>query len=624
VARKKKKHPKSPKSSKSEPSAKPSRLLGKLPFVLLFVLVALAYLNADHEEFIFDSRLPLVDNPEATNPVNLIKSFFWQSPYNPDAPLSFLTFALNHTFNIAIGLDGFDITTFLIFNVLIHGLNACLVYLLIRSIFRYLEPDREPAFFIPLVLAILFAVHPIAASSVAYIIQRRGTLAATFYLSAIMAYLRVRFYPFLQSSNKDRNINHWIMTAWPLKRILLALLVPVLYWFSFKSKNLGLTLPFAILAIEFCIRAPDRQALKRYLALLIPFAVLCTAGMFGFLWMRGMFDPKTMTITYFGPKTSWGPWVHFLTESRVFVHYWKLLFLPLPIWSTIDHSFDLSTHLLEHGAIVAIVFHVLLLILAITAAVRGYTFAAIGIFWFYVTLIPYIMLPQRELFVEYKTYLPSIGAAMILAEGLRRIRGRIPLKTQALSIAALALVLLMTTIYRNHIYQSNMSAWSDAVKKSPNHARPRVNLGNAYLRQQKLSQAMNCYQEALKIDPNHPEANNQLGNLLVYKRQYDLAIDHFQRAIEARPNYTHPYKNMAIALANKGQLDEARQQLYKLLEIDPQFPEARRLIGDFYRDEGRLKEAVQEYDKELRKYPNDKVTQKSKDAVLLKLKRGNR
>ncbi|UCD28937.1 MAG: hypothetical protein JSV03_00180, partial [Planctomycetota bacterium] len=508
-----------------------------LPFIFLFFIVSTAYLNADHEEFIFDSRLPLIDNPEDTVNVNKIIKLFWEGKLNPDAPFAFLTFALNYKFNTAIGLDGFDITTFLVFNIIIHALNACLLYILVRSFLGYLKPDEEPGIFIPLAAATLFAVHPIAASSVAYIIQRRGSLATMFYLLAILSYLRVRYYPQFQKLRADtaKDKSDKKISPWPWQRIFLVAIIPVLYWFSFRSKNLGVVLPFAILAIEFCLRATNRRALLRYLAVLIPGGMVCVIGMFFFLWIRGLFDPATMTVHHFGPETPWGPWYHFLTEARVFFHYWKLLLLPLPMWSCIDHGFELSTHLLHHGSIIAIGLHAILFVLAIVAALRGYTLGAIGFFWFYVALIPYAALPQIELFVEYKTYLPSIGVALILAEVLCRIRHRISINKQASVVAIVATLLLITTVYRNHIYRDRFHAWGDAVKKSPNHARPHVNFGNALVRKgeselqkgkkaeadKHFKEAKGHYERAIEIRPGYPEAHIHYGNMLVLEGKYD-------------------------------------------------------------------------------------------------------
>jgi len=182
--------------------------------VFLLLLSGVTYLNAGHDEFMFDSANDYIRLVKQTDgPIHVVGLYF-QGKLNPDAPLTFVTFAWNYYFNRAIGLDGFDITTYLIVNVLIHGINACLVLVLLRRLGSYFTGDDNVPWWLAAVLAILFVVHPLQASSVAYVIQRRGALATTFYLLAVLDYLYVRRRP-------DRTPH------WPAKRILLTALLPV-------------------------------------------------------------------------------------------------------------------------------------------------------------------------------------------------------------------------------------------------------------------------------------------------------------------------------------------------------------------------------------------------------------
>lgn len=395
-----------------------------LPPLFLLLITCIAYSNANHDELLFDSLLLKSDDtPE------MVRSI-WQAPLRPGQHISYLTFQLNQAFNKAIGLPLFHVTSFLVVNVLLHALNACLVFYLLRATLREARARRiEPAevgpreIWIPLAVSTLFAIHPLQASSIVYIFQRRGMLAVTFLLLAVLAYLRVRSRPVGEGRS-----------AWPWRRVVPAAAIPVCYWLSFKSKELGLILPFFLMVIELCLLAPDKRALKRALRWVIPALGLTVVSLIFFLWSRQLFDPTRLRLLPWGPRNMWGPWTQFLTESRVAVHYWKLLLLPLPRWCCIDHEFATSSHLTEHYAFVAIAFHAVLLGLAAVAAWKRYTLVAIGIFWFYIALMPFAVVPQVELLVEYETYLPSIGLALILTEGLIRLRGRIPTQWQVAAV----------------------------------------------------------------------------------------------------------------------------------------------------------------------------------------------
>jgi protein O-mannosyl-transferase len=543
------------------------------PILLLWILAAACYLNADHEEFLFDSALGHIDNP-GTRDLSQALGSLRRSPLAPGEQLSSLTFALNHALNTIVGLKGFDITTFLAVNVLIHAINASLVYLLIRSLLRQIEPRRPPATWIAFVPAAWFVVHPMAAGSIAYIIQRRGALATTFYLLAVLAHLRARrprsappgdASTIRTSSSATRE--RWTRTAF-------AGLCLACYWLSFKSKELGLTLPFTILCIELCLRAGNRSMLKRSLAILITGLVLSAAGAFFYLWSKGLFDAHHLRILPYSTGKLWAPWVHFLTESRAFVHYWKLLILPLPRWSCIDHDLSLSHTLLEHGAVFAVAFHGVLLTLAVWAALRGRTLAAIGVFWFYVALIPYVLLPQTELLVEYKTYLPSVGVAMILAEGLRLIGHRPRMAVQVPAGIAVLATLMITTICRNVIYQNALNLWSDAAAKSPGKPRVWVGVGLALANRGDFDRAIANYQRALQIDPADVQAIYNLGDALYHKGDIPAAVDQYQRAVALKADFSLAHCALGNALLRLGQTEKARHHYAEAIRYEPDYADA--------------------------------------------------
>lgn len=563
------------------------------PLLLLCLLAGFCYLNADHEEFLFDSALGHIDNWQNQDLGQAIRHF-GRGFLLPGQQLSSLTFALNAALNRALGLADFDIITFLAVNVLIHAANACLVYALIRALLRQIEPGRRPGAWVALAPAMWFAVHPIAASSVAYIIQRRGSLATFFYLLAVLAYLGVRR-PVRTGPSSPVAAPPAASPASRWRRPLLIAWCVVAYCLSFKSKELGLTLPFAILGIEFCIQACDRNSLRRFLVLLVPGLAVCVGGMFAFLWYRGLFDPGSLTLRPQAEGELWGPWVHFLTESRAFVHYWKLLLLPLPQWSCIDHPFALSNNLWEHGAFLAILFHGVLLALAVAAARRGLVLAGAGVLWFYAALAPYVLLPQTELFVEYKTYLPSVGAALILAEGLRAIRRRAPMAIQLPIGLAIIAAMGLTTISRNWIYQNNLNLWTDAVAKSPDNPRAWTGLAMALADRGDFDKAISNLHTALELDPTRVEAIYNLGDVFRRKGDIPAAIRQYEQAVSLKEDFSLGHCALGNALLSIGQVERAKHHYNQAIEHQPDFADAHFNLGNILANEANTAGAAEHY-----------------------------
>src|SRR4029077_1868902 len=81
----------------------------------------------------------------------------------------------SYTFNWLYG--GFSLL-----NIAFHAMNAAFLFLVGERLFR----DRRAA----LIAALLFALHPAATEAVTYISGRSSSMMATFYLGAMLMYLR--------------------------------------------------------------------------------------------------------------------------------------------------------------------------------------------------------------------------------------------------------------------------------------------------------------------------------------------------------------------------------------------------------------------------------------------------
>ncbi len=546
-----------------------------LPFCILIGLSGLAYSNAGHKEFFFDSAGESIANARNAEGFGAALRSYIRREWNPDSAISYLTFPLNVSINRALGLEPFEVTGFLVFNVVVHAINACLVYLLIRALLRAGKvggnatasgPAEPFAGWIALACAALFAVHPVCTSSVVYIIQRRGMMATMFYILAMLSWLKARA--------SARGISSPAVPAWSVRRIFWLGAVVLCGWLSFRSKSIALTLPVAILALEFCLRATDRQALRR-LAIWTVFGLPASIlAMFLVLWRANRLDLANLRILRFDP-VGWGPWAQLLTESRVFLHYWKLLLLPLPGWLCIDHDFTVSHTLIEHGAWLAVLLQVAFIGVAVLAALRGYTLAAFGVFWFYIALMPYALLPEADLLVEYKIYLPGVGMALILAELLRRLQGRVSSRWQLAVLAAVAAAFLTMSLSRNRVFQSPLALWTDAVAKSPHKARSHYNLGNVLADQGRLAEALSEYQTAARLDPHMPMVFNNLGITFLKLQRWNEAAAALQHSIEREPSFAEGYVNLATALGELDRREEALAHYRRAIELRPDMYSAR-------------------------------------------------
>ena len=139
----------------------------------LVALVLVAYQPIWHAGFIWDDDVFLVENPLIRSADGLWK--FWFSTAAPDYfPASSTSLWLEWRLWGTHAL-GYHVT-----NVLLHAASVVLLW-------RVFAVLRLPGAWW---IAALFALHPVNVESVAWITERKNTLALLFYVATLLAYVR--------------------------------------------------------------------------------------------------------------------------------------------------------------------------------------------------------------------------------------------------------------------------------------------------------------------------------------------------------------------------------------------------------------------------------------------------
>ena len=140
---------------------------------VLAAAAVLVYLPAMRGGFIWDDDILVTENPAVKTLNGLFAIWFgnWQGDY---IPLTLTTFWAEWH------LWGMHAAGYHIVNILLHAANAVLLW---RVLARLGVPGSWLA-------ALLFAVHPVCASSVVWIAERKNTLSMLFYLLSLGWFLR--------------------------------------------------------------------------------------------------------------------------------------------------------------------------------------------------------------------------------------------------------------------------------------------------------------------------------------------------------------------------------------------------------------------------------------------------
>jgi protein O-mannosyl-transferase len=544
-----------------------SELFGLTAIILLGILV---YSNSFTCSFHFDDLPRLVDNPGIRN---LSDVNAWWNIY-PTRPVGMFTFALDYHFH------QFDVRYYHLVNLIIHLINACLVWWFTLLIFSSPALQEDPvsrqkkiiAFF----TALLFVSHPLATQSVTYIIQRLTSMAALFYLLSLVLYLKARF------ANRSDTSAWLLFTGSVISAIL-----------SMGTKENAFTLPLAIVLLEVIFLRTKRLSInfKDYRVIL---SVLAFLGLIIFILLTfslSIFNP--IPPTYWGNSYTLTPLNYLFTQFSVILKYIQLLILPLH--QNVDYDFPVSDNFFTIRTILSFLVLLSLFILAILFYKR-YRIISFGIFWFFLMLsVESGIIPIIDVIFEHRTYLPSFGFFLILSWCIYILFWN---KYKFIAVSVFLIIIASNswlTFERNKVWKDEVTLWSDAVSKSPGKARPVYNLGIAHLKSGQMEMAVADFTRLIEINPKLVTAYTNRGDAYFSLGQWDKVIADYSRVIDLDPKSTDTYYNRGIAYGNLGQSEKAIADYTRAIGIDPTNVKAYSNRGVAYGNSGQWDNAIADY-----------------------------
>jgi protein O-mannosyl-transferase len=547
-------------ASKQEPKRIKNYYRISIIFGLLIITGLIIYSNTFHSPFIFDDHSSIVSNEDIKNNLIYIQ-------LNKPRYIGLITFALNYHFN-SLNTFGYHVV-----NMFIHIINATLVFFLTRKIVTLHNDQKREGLRIeiPLIVSLVFLVHPLQTQAVTYIVQRMTSLAALFSITAILLYLEFK-------TAKSRRIMYYIFS-------LLASLL------AYKTKENTATLPLMIAAIELLFFRQQKITKERILYVL-PYILLVLVIPLSFINMHqsyGNLISDLKIASYETTETSRSQ--YFFTELPVVLTYVRLLIAPVD--QSIDYYYPISKSIFEPRTLLAGI--ILFLILAAGILVLNrYPAITFGILWFFIfLLVESSIIPIRDVIYEHRAYLPSIGFIIAVIYGIFLLEDILKIKRMALLISVVLIIILSIMTYlRNESWRSDISIWEDATSKFPQNARAFDNLGVAFMDQGRYADAFEALKKALENDPYISDpwyhiaiCHNKMGSV-------DDAIRANQIALGLTPQYQRASINLASLFMKKGQYESAYVVLRKAQNFDRGHPVVNAMIAQVYCETGNVAKAI--------------------------------
>lgn len=576
--------------------------------LLLILATTITYLPVKDSEFIdLDDDVYVTDNPWIQQGLNL-QSISWAMTSLREGvwnPMTWISFMLDYQL-FGLNPAGYHLT-----NLVLH-LGS--VLLLLGVLYRMTE-----RFWPSLLVAALFALHPLNVESVAWVTERKNVLSTLFWMLSLWAYLEYLRKPVWQ---------HYVGI---MGFLILGLM----------SKQMLVTLPCALLLLdywplrrlgdngkEFRVRLPHLVLEKVPL-----FAAVLGAGLLTLIAAHTDDALPSLERLSLGVRLANAPLSYAL--------YLKKMVWPMDLAVFYPHPGSTLSPLAVALAI--------LVLAGISLGVwwgRKSRYLVVGWLWYLGTLVPAAGLIQvgGQSMADRHTYIPAIGIFIMLIWGVAESAQAMRLRTAWLATASLGLIISMMVLTRqqlghwkdsitlfehtvaategNYLVHNNLGTallergnvdaaienFSRVLEIRPHSDRGLYNMALALRAQGKIEESAHYLARALQSNPSMAEAYNNLGIILITQKRLEDAITLFKEALEIAPRMEQAHSNLGTALISQGRVDEALVHFLKAVELNPYKAKAYNNLGAVMDLQGRSEEALNYYHHALELSPTSVLT----------------
>ncbi|MEW6071196.1 MAG: tetratricopeptide repeat protein [Planctomycetota bacterium] len=479
-------------------------------------------------------------------------------------PLTWLSHMLD------VELFGMDPGSPHLVNAALHIASTALLFLALRAMTREPWPS--------LLVAALFALHPLHVESVAWVSERKDVLSTAFGMGTLLAYAGYARRPGLG--------------RYAAVFVLLAL--------GLLAKSMLVTLPVLLLLLDaWPLRR--KEPIARLVLEKLPLLALSLAISVKTVVSQGAAGAVSTTEVFTVP-------VRILNALSSY-----LLYLGQTVWPAGLACFY------PHPAIVAPESRALLatglagaaVLAGVTAAAllgrRRWPYLLVGWLWYLGTLVPVIGLVQvgEQARADRYTYLPLIGIFLALAGALADLGARRPAVRRGVAAGAgIVLAALTGLTWRQvGVWRDSESLWAHALEVTDRNYHAFDHLGT-HVASRDLPRATKLFEEASAIKPYDTAILVNLGIAYAHGGRTDEAIAKFEAALVRSPNLAGAHFNLGISLVARGDLEAAATHFRAAIRIRPEDVEPFLALGNLHARRGEWERARGCAEDALRMWPN--------------------
>lgn len=486
-------------------------------------------------------------------------------------------------------------------NLLIHAFNAALLFLFLVGTTKRLDAS--------LLVALLFALHPINVESVAWIAERKNLLSTFFFLLALLAYAG-----YVRKPDAKRYAA-----------------VFALFAMSLMAKPMMVTFPFVLLLLDWWPLERRQRGFGKLVVEKIPlFALSLASSVVTVIAQQGGGATRSTLQFPLGTRLENATVAY---GSYLWNTVWPAHLAPMYPYPA--HGIPGWQILVSLAALAAVT--------AVVMRLREKAYLLVGWLWFLGTLVPVIGLVQvgDQAMADRYAYVPLIGIFVMIAFAIA------DLKTGVVPRAVATVLVLGALGWATHrqltYWANNVDLWTHTLAITHDNFIAENNLGGALLLEGKADDAHQHFLAASQINPHDPMSRLNLGayaqehgDLHAAVAQYEeilrltsdpalLASTHanlggayrdlgddakarenFDAALRLNPNQANAYLGLGILLEKQGKQNDAITNYSRAVGIAPS-DEGYLRLGHALEQAGRTQEALTAYQEALKIVPDSSV-----------------
>lgn len=582
--------------------------------LIIFMMAFIQFSNTLGHDFAWDDKIVIQENDRVQEGVSGIPNLFIK--YNSDLrkdrygyrPITLTSFAIDYSFsNGEPGLFHF-------MNVVYFGLLCLVLFHVMKRVFYRFSV------LLPLLITIIFSVHPIHTEVVANIKSRDEILALLFCLLSLLHLLK-----FLESKQ-------W-------KHIVLTI---VFFTIAFLSKeNAIVFLPIYLLTLVH-ISTSNWKQIAKVGGILIPIGLLIVYVISSYSLNSELGKSTTEGYGVYQENLILGN--AFFYVDQFIDKIGNAAYLILLYLKDFIAPFNLAYY---HGygdlepvgiASWQAVFGILLSLAAIGFAIKRfkqYPILACGILFFFLSISIYLHIIRSlsDTRADRFAFFASVGLVIILVGIISKV-----LKTdfsidnsqqvklsglltslklsEKISYGGIVLVFATLTFLRNEVWENDFILVENDMERLESSARPHYfyatnlfqDIQQNGAESEKEKSMIHHYERSIELSDSIYYARIELGTYLLNQGSTEKGIKVLEEAVRLFPKTSDPRHFLGQAYVQTGQYDKAIVHLEKSIEFAPKSVDSYFLLSISYGKTGQFKKGIELAKKGINKFPQAKAS----------------